>query len=70
MSKTSKCKHCGKSFEMGDNGTVDGCDKCTGVQRDKKGYAWKAGETEQAYRPVGVEDDSQDFVVTREEELS
>lgn len=29
---------------MGYNGTVDGCDKCTGVERDQNGFAWMKGE--------------------------
>lgn len=70
MAKKVVCKikgpHCLGTFRMGYDGTVDGCDPCTGIQRDKNGYAWDAGETEQTYRPNGAPDDgSQDFTVTR-----
>jgi len=72
MAKNVVCKikgpKCLGTFQMGYNGTVDGCDNCTGVQRDKNGYAWDLGETTQTYRPVGAPDNgSQDFTVTRDE---
>lgn len=45
MSKViSTCKHCGKKFEMGVNGTMYGCDKCSSTKRDKRGYAWLPDE--------------------------
>lgn len=37
---------------MGYNGTVDGCDKCTGVKRDKNGYAWDPGERVHLYQDI------------------
>lgn len=72
MAKKVVCEikgpHCLGTFCMGYNGTVDGCDPCTGTTRDKNGYAWAANETEQTYRPIGAPDDgSQDFTVTRKQ---
>lgn len=64
MSKKSICPKCGKPFSMGDNGTVDGCDGCTGVQRDRNGYAWFPDETEQVYLD---ENTGELLAVTREE---
>jgi len=32
-----KCKWCGKQFKMGINGTIHGCDECTGVERISDG---------------------------------
>ncbi len=37
---------------MGYNETTNGCDKCTGVERDSKGRAWFPGETEIVLQPV------------------
>jgi hypothetical protein len=34
------CPHCGRKFQMGYTGTVDGCDSCTGVERDQE-MIWK-----------------------------
>lgn len=34
---TETCSICGRLFEMGINGTIDGCDTCTGIRRDKEG---------------------------------
>lgn len=45
MSK-SVCPHCKKNFEMGHNGTVDGCDSCNGCERDSEGRFWAQGENE------------------------
>jgi deoxycytidylate deaminase len=61
------CPHCKKEFDLGYNGTVDGCDDCLNVKRDSHEHAWFPEETEHVYRPVHSEDDSQDFVVTRKE---
>jgi len=36
---------------MGYNGTVNGCDNCTGVKRDAEGFAWFPGEAEHNYQP-------------------
>lgn len=63
MIKT-KCKKCGKDCEMGVNATVDGCDACTGVERDNNGYYWERGATEQTYKPL---DGSPVYTVKREE---
>ena len=64
--KTSVCPKCHKHFRMGVNGTVDGCDKCTGVKRDKNGHAWDPDEQEHTYAPIEtVDDESTWFTVTR-----
>jgi len=72
MAKKVTCKikgpNCLGTFKMGYDGTINGCDNCTGVRRDKNGYAWHPGEMSQTYRPVGAPDDgSQDFTVTRKQ---
>lgn len=46
------CPKCGQTFEIGYNGTVDGCDTCAGVQRDRDGYAWHKGEKYHIYQGV------------------
>jgi hypothetical protein len=51
--KIVKCQTCQHEFIMGVNGTVNGCDKCTGVERDLEGHAWNHNETEQLYVPIG-----------------
>lgn len=42
------CKKCGESFMLGVNGTIHGCDKCTGVERiadiGSNASAWFPGE--------------------------
>lgn len=58
------CRICGKSFRMGDTGTVDGCDACTGVKRDAEGIAWFPDEMTHTYL---VLETLQVIVVTREE---
>lgn len=60
----TKCKKCGKIFEMGFNGTIHGCDNCTGVQRDVNGYAWKPNEEEITFEVVAT---GKKFTVSREE---
>ena len=42
--KKVTCNQCGKCYRMGRNGTVDGCDSCTGIIRDKDGYIYEPGE--------------------------
>lgn len=42
--RSEKCPQCGRVFLLGFTGTADGCDKCAGVVRDAKGYAWGRGE--------------------------
>lgn len=44
--RSEKCPHCGRVFLLGFTGTAAGCDKCAGVVRDAKGYAWERGERE------------------------
>lgn len=56
------CKICGKEFNLGFDGTVDGCDSCTGVKRDKNGYAYDADEVEQGAWFANV--DGSDAVLT------
>lgn len=64
MPDTVVCPKCKKHFRMGVSGTVDGCDKCTGVKRDKNGYAWHPDEQEQTYEPIGGSEKDR-FTVTR-----
>ena len=61
-----ECRKCKSNFLMGVNGTVYGCDKCTGVERDKNGYAWKPGEQEHVYEPVGGTEKDR-YAITREQ---
>ena len=49
---TEKCKICNKNYKIGCAGTVNGCDKCLGIQRDVNGYAWLPEETYQDYENV------------------
>ena len=35
--KKAICKHCKKVYIVDYNGTTDGCDKCTGYERNKDG---------------------------------
>lgn len=46
----AQCQICGNDFDMGYNGTIDGCDNCTGFKRDSKGHFWEPGETEHVYQ--------------------
>lgn len=55
--KKTKCKTCGNLFDMGYTGTVDGCDICMDVQRDKEGNAWYPGEDFATYAPVATKND-------------
>lgn len=48
------CPKCKKGFRMGRNGTVDGCDECTGTKRDKNGFAWYPRERVHIYQDVGT----------------
>lgn len=36
---TEVCPQCHQTFTLGVTGTVDGCDKCTGITRATNGYA-------------------------------
>lgn len=47
-----KCKKCGKVFVMGVNGTVNGCDECQGIVRDKSGYFWLPDERQHTYLDI------------------
>jgi len=68
MAKKSKCPKGGGNFRMGYDGTVDGCDKCLSVKRDKNGYAWGKRERVHTYTPVETADDKSTWVkVTRAE---
>jgi ribosomal protein L37AE/L43A len=62
--KNTVCPKCKKYFCLGVNGTIYGCDKCTGVKRDKGGYAWLPDEQEQIYEPIGGSEKDR-FTVTR-----
>lgn len=46
------CVICGRVFDLGWDGTVDGCDKCTGVRRDRGGNAWYPQENIQTRQSV------------------
>ena len=52
MKNNATCPKCGKGFRMGYNGTVDGCDVCTGTKRDRNGYAWSSRERVHVYQDV------------------
>jgi Zn-finger nucleic acid-binding protein len=54
MKNNSMCPKCGNGFRMGHNGTVDGCDKCTGVTRDKNGFAWSPSDRVHAYEDIAT----------------
>jgi hypothetical protein len=69
MQDTVVCQNCKKHFRMGVSGTVDGCDKCTGVKRDKNGYAWYPDEKEQTYEPIGGSEKDR-FTVNRAQTFS
>ena len=62
-----KCKKCGKTFTMGVDGTIDGCDACTGVQRTADEFsdntAWRPGENSKHY----MEKDGAVITVTRKQ---
>ena len=49
------CKICGKAYTMGENGMIDGCDTCRGIERDKDGCAWEKGEKFQYRQRVGTD---------------
>lgn len=54
----TKCPH---PFILGHNGTVGGCDECTGVKRDLAGHAWYRHQTVAHY----YEDDGTIIKVSR-----
>jgi hypothetical protein len=39
--KTMKCPHCDKTYTLGKDGTIHGCDDCTGAQRNPAGQVVK-----------------------------
>ena len=45
---TQTCPHCQSQYTLGVDGTVDGCDDCTGIVRDRAGFAWDADDQEQS----------------------
>lgn len=46
------CHICGNEFVPGVNGTIEGCDKCCGVRRDRNGYAWFPREKYHTYMDI------------------
>ena len=54
MNNNSKCRKCKNGFVMGMNGTIDGCDECTGTVRDSHGYAWGPEENCHTYQDVST----------------
>lgn len=60
------CQLCGKTYDMGYNGTIDGCDDCLGVQRDMRGHVWHPDDTHHVYVNF---DGSLDRVVMRPVDL-
>ena len=67
MKNNARCKICKNGFVMGRNGTVDGCDKCTGTVRDVHGHAWGPGESTHTYLD---ENTGKTFTVSRREALN
>lgn len=43
-------ERCTHPFILGHNGTVGGCDECTGVKRDLAGHAWDRHQTVAHYQ--------------------
>jgi len=60
------CQICGNNFHMGYNGTVHGCDNCTGAQRDNTddNAVWMPGEVKQSRYIIASE---KIIEITREE---
>ena len=58
------CPSCGRPYNLGYNGVVEGCDRCIGIERDKADHAWYPGETEHVYLFL---DDGTEYLVTREQ---
>lgn len=51
-----RCLGCGQYYRMGIDGVADGCDTCTGVQRDMYGRAWDPGVSEKVtIGPAGIQ---------------
>jgi hypothetical protein len=44
MAVKTTCPGCGQRYTLGYDGTVQGCDSCTGARRDRGGAAWLPGE--------------------------
>lgn len=59
-----KCLMCGNDFEMGVDGTVDGCDSCQGIERDESGFLWFPTDYVHVYEEVET---GKIIIVTREE---
>lgn len=49
---TKICELCNKPYRMGYTGTVNGCDICLNIVRDKDGYFYELGESEIVLRDV------------------
>lgn len=39
-----KCPHCQNEYTLGVNGTVQGCDDCTGTERASNGFALSSNQ--------------------------
>jgi hypothetical protein len=66
MAKSITCQKCGKECVLGVNATRYGCDECTGVKRDEKGYIWLPGEDVHTYKDLET---GEIWTVTRAEAL-
>jgi hypothetical protein len=54
MAVTKICPICKNDYEMGLNGTIYGCDSCTGVKRDKNNYFWNRYQKKMNLRNVAT----------------
>jgi len=64
MSVKANCNICGKSYVLGVNGIIDGCDACLGIKRDAQGNYWTPEEQQIEWYPV---DGGAPYIETREE---
>lgn len=56
------CPHCKESYAWGHTGSMDGCDRCLGIERDGCGLAWRPRTEKKVGRtPMGEK-----FTLTRE----
>lgn len=54
MKNNATCPKCGEGYVMGWNGTVDGCDECTGIVRDSKGRVWEPGKKHKTFLDIST----------------
>lgn len=41
---SATCPKCGRVYLLGKTGVGDGCDRCMGIVRDRRGWAWGPDE--------------------------